>query len=196
MSLIVTANVRARRFDADKAITRPSDGNAIVSLDEAKSIVDNLTTGSFDIYRFPSNTPDSSLPTAAAIRHFTRQLVFTEKDKVVVCGSDSGVVQVIDISKMEVGSTVHSRLPGFQGSIPAPSEPAAATRILTSTVTIVTSTVTAVTVFTQVSTPTTIMVLSAAVSSGEAWALGSEGDGCAASPPEATSITAVNQLHI
>lgn len=72
-------------------------GNAALSPDETTLLVDNLTTGTFDIYRFPSSVPSSSFALTST-RKFAKQCVFSERGKVAVCGSDCGKVHVVDVA--------------------------------------------------------------------------------------------------
>ncbi|KAF8874087.1 WD40-repeat-containing domain protein [Infundibulicybe gibba] len=71
-------------------------GNAVLSPDETTLVVDNLTSGLFDVYHFPDNTPIMSL-SMKPTRRFAKQCAFGESMKVVVCGSDNGNVQVVDL---------------------------------------------------------------------------------------------------
>lgn len=76
-------------------------GNAALSLDGTTLLVDNLTTGIFDTYRFPASTPSISFAWGST-RRFTKQGIFAEGGKVAICGSDSGKVQVTDVTTGEV----------------------------------------------------------------------------------------------
>lgn len=67
-----------------------------MSPDSTNLLVDNLTTGTFDMYRFPASTPSTSFPLSSS-RRFTKQCVFSEEGKIAVCGSDNGRVNVVDV---------------------------------------------------------------------------------------------------
>ncbi|KAG6905967.1 hypothetical protein DXG01_016610 [Tephrocybe rancida] len=75
-------------------------GNAALSVDESTLLVGNLNTGAFDVYRFPSTIPHSSLPDPAT-RLFTRDIVFAEQSKIAVGGSDTGVVLIVDLADLK-----------------------------------------------------------------------------------------------
>jgi DNA-binding beta-propeller fold protein YncE len=75
-------------------------GHAVLSPDETTLVVDNLTTGTFDAYRFPASTPSISF-SLTSTRRFTKQCVFGEGGKVAVCGSDNGRVHVVDVASGE-----------------------------------------------------------------------------------------------
>lgn len=75
-------------------------GHASLSSDETILLVDNLTTGMFDAYRFPASTPCTTF-SLSSTRRFTKQCVFAEGGKVAICGSDNGRVQVVDVSSGE-----------------------------------------------------------------------------------------------
>jgi hypothetical protein len=74
----------------------PISGNAALSPDETTLLVDNLTTGTFDLYRFPASISTSSFPLTST-RRFAKQCVFSEGGKIAICGSDCGRVQVVDV---------------------------------------------------------------------------------------------------
>ena len=69
-------------------------------------LVDNLTTGQFEVYQFPASTPSTSFVTRST-RRFTKQCTFSEGVKVAVCGSDNGVVEVVDVVTGEVLQSLH-----------------------------------------------------------------------------------------
>lgn len=71
-------------------------GNAALSPDETTLLVDNLSTGTFDLYRFPSSIPALSFPLTLTQR-FAKQCTFSEGGKVAICGSDCGMVYVMDV---------------------------------------------------------------------------------------------------
>ncbi|KAF8074880.1 WD40-repeat-containing domain protein [Lyophyllum atratum] len=71
-------------------------GNAVLSPDEKTLLVDNLSTGCFDIYRFPASTPLTSFAPKST-RHFTKQCAFGEDGRIGICGSDNGTVHIVDI---------------------------------------------------------------------------------------------------
>ncbi|KAF8867894.1 WD40-repeat-containing domain protein [Infundibulicybe gibba] len=75
-------------------------GNATLSPDETLLLVDNLTTGMFDMYHFPASTPSITFPLTST-RHFIKQCVFAEGAKFAVCGSNSGRVHVVDVATGE-----------------------------------------------------------------------------------------------
>ncbi|KAF8059013.1 WD40-repeat-containing domain protein [Lyophyllum atratum] len=75
-------------------------GHAALSPDETTLLVDNITTGVFDLYKFPSSTPSNSLPFSST-RRFTKQCTFSEAGKVSVCGSDHGTVYLNDVATGE-----------------------------------------------------------------------------------------------
>lgn len=68
-----------------------------MSPDENILLIDNLTTNDFDLYRFPSGTFLSSIPSKAAER-FVKGVVFAERGKIAVCGSDQQFAQIIDLT--------------------------------------------------------------------------------------------------
>lgn len=69
-------------------------------------LVDNLSTGQFEIYRFPASIPSASFVTKSK-RSFTKQCTFSEGAKVAVCGSDNGVVEVVDVVNSKVLQSLH-----------------------------------------------------------------------------------------
>lgn len=72
-------------------------GNAVLSPDETMLLVDNLTTGAFDIYQFPASTPSTTF-SLSSTRRFTKQGLFAEDAKIAVCGSDHGRVQIVEVA--------------------------------------------------------------------------------------------------
>lgn len=75
-------------------------GHACLSSDETILLVDNLTTGTFDAYRFPASTPCTTF-SLTSTRRFAKQCVFAEGGKVAVCGSDNSRVHVVDVTSGE-----------------------------------------------------------------------------------------------
>ena len=74
-------------------------GNASLSPDESMLLVDALaSTGRVDVYRFPEDTPFTSLPSTESQRHSVRQCHFAEGGKVAVCGAKNNKVHVFDIA--------------------------------------------------------------------------------------------------
>ncbi|KNZ79438.1 hypothetical protein J132_09973 [Termitomyces sp. J132] len=72
-------------------------GNATISPDESILLVDNLTTNSFDLYRFPTGNLVTSIP-SKAVERFVKGIVFAEGGKIAICGSDQQFVQIIDLT--------------------------------------------------------------------------------------------------
>lgn len=60
-------------------------------------LVNNLTTGAFDLYEFPATSPSRSFSVAAKSM-IVKQSLFAERATVAVCGSDNGRVYIFDIS--------------------------------------------------------------------------------------------------
>lgn len=60
-------------------------------------LVNNLTTGLFDLYNFPSNTPSTSLSVSSR-RKLVKPALFAERhSKTALFGSDDGSVYVYDV---------------------------------------------------------------------------------------------------
>ncbi|KAG6915608.1 hypothetical protein DXG01_010723 [Tephrocybe rancida] len=70
-------------------------GNAALSKSGGQLLIDNLSTGAFDVYKFPSSTPASSFDMVSP-RRFVKQCQFSEEDHIAVCGSDHGKVYVVN----------------------------------------------------------------------------------------------------
>lgn len=82
-------------------------GNAALSPDEAILLVDNLSTGTFDLYRFPATVPSTSFPLMST-RCITKQCVFAESGKVAICGSDHDTVYVVDLATSQLHQSLRS----------------------------------------------------------------------------------------
>ncbi|KAF5378266.1 hypothetical protein D9615_008693 [Tricholomella constricta] len=77
-------------------------GNACLSPDRRRLIVNNLNTGAFDLYKFPSRSPYAS-STVTSVRRWATQCTFAETAAYSVGGSDNGRVVVFDVTS---GKTV------------------------------------------------------------------------------------------
>ncbi|KAF8057798.1 WD40-repeat-containing domain protein [Lyophyllum atratum] len=80
-------------------------GYAMLSHDERALLVDNLTSGTFDVYQFPASTPSHSLPFSST-RHIIKQCSFAQAGKIAVCGSDNGKIYVADMATGECIQTI------------------------------------------------------------------------------------------
>ncbi|KAF8869255.1 hypothetical protein CPB84DRAFT_1755304 [Gymnopilus junonius] len=75
-------------------------GNAALLSDEKVLLVDNLSTGSFDIYEIPSQTLLRSFQPAST-RRYVKQCTFLESARTAVCGSTNNEVRVMDVMNGE-----------------------------------------------------------------------------------------------
>lgn len=75
-------------------------GNAALSPDENLLLIDNLSTGTFDIYRFPASVPSLSF-SLKSTRCFTKQCFFAEGGNIAICGSDHAQVFIMDTATGE-----------------------------------------------------------------------------------------------
>jgi hypothetical protein len=82
-------------------------------------LVDNLSTGTFNIYYFPATIPSSSF-SARSTRCFAKQGVFAEGGKVAICGSDQGWVNVVDVMTSERLQCLRSDVGELQTSVTSP----------------------------------------------------------------------------
>lgn len=68
-------------------------------------LVNNLTTGNFDVYNVSEDTALRSLPVGSSCR-FIKQCQFFEGSKLAVCGSDTNKVHVIDVVQNYIVQTL------------------------------------------------------------------------------------------
>lgn len=80
-------------------------GSAALSTDETTLLVNNLTTGNFDVYHISDDAPLRSLPIGST-RRYTKQCQFFEGSKLAVCGSDTNKVFLMDVSNNYIVQTL------------------------------------------------------------------------------------------
>ncbi|KAF5327383.1 hypothetical protein D9619_003899 [Psilocybe cf. subviscida] len=77
-------------------------GGSALANDDTTLLVNNLSTGNFDLYHIPDETPLRSLP-VLSIRRFTKQCSFLEgSTRLALCGGDTNTMSVIDLSRDEI----------------------------------------------------------------------------------------------
>lgn len=72
-------------------------GEAVLSGDATLLLVNNITTGAFDLYHFSNETPSKSFDTRSTRRKITQCTFAEDMDKVVIGGSDHGKVYIFDV---------------------------------------------------------------------------------------------------
>lgn len=101
-------------------------GSAALSPDENLLLIDNLSTGTFNIYRFPASVPSLSF-SLKSTRCFTKQCFFAEGGKVAICGSDHAQVHIMD-------TTTGEHLQALQSDVGEPTTNAEYTLLETDTI--------------------------------------------------------------
>ena len=71
-----------------------SSGEAVLSGNTSKLLVNNLNTGQFDLYDFPDDSPSKSFLVPSHRRKIIQVAFAEEKDNVAICGSDNGKVYI------------------------------------------------------------------------------------------------------
>ena len=78
-----------------------SRGHTALLPGEDLLVTHNLTQGHFQLHQFPG-TPAEAISGVTSARRRTIQGIFAEEGKIVVCGSDHGMVYVIDMATQEI----------------------------------------------------------------------------------------------
>lgn len=76
-------------------------GEAVLSKNWNKLLINNLTTGEFDLYEFPQETPLKTY-SVPSTRRKIKQCAFLDNDELVVCGSDNGKVYLFEANTGDV----------------------------------------------------------------------------------------------
>ncbi|KAG6825432.1 hypothetical protein H0H92_003719 [Tricholoma furcatifolium] len=89
---------------------RRASGSAVISSDESKLFVDNLSNNSFDFYRFPAASLENSIASHST-NLIVKGVAFAEGGRVAVCGSDRHFTQIVDLATHKVQQRLSSENP-------------------------------------------------------------------------------------